>query len=1150
MGTVERNQVFISYSHKDEEWLKKLQEVIAPDIRNDRVTVWSDKQIDPGDPWFNKITEAINQARVAVLLVSLNFLASEFILKEELPRLVEAVDDGLTILWVPLFGAFEDQEIKERLKPISTYQSVIDPKMPLSQREPNDQISALVKVCNKISKILNPDKGIIRNLPFLSLGSLFKGREKELEKLDEHMRKQGAAAITQPKAISGLGGIGKTRFAVEYAWRRQDDFNTFLFVKADTPGSLNANLAALVVPNILDLPEQRLENEEERKQAVLRWLHQHRGWLLILDNVDTRESAKAVEELIPKIPGGQVIITSRLTEWSGAVHCSPLDVISLSDATAFILDRTKDRHQLPNDQALAEKLAQHLGCLPLALEQAAAYINRRRRSLEEYLEELKKNTNRVLEWYDDRIMGYPSSIATTWLTTLSCLGVTEKALLRVITFLATDPIPVAMFNGNTNKIAELMKLWCEETGEELRQIDPEEAIAELAAFSLVTWNGDSFTIHRMLQEVVKSRTPDERLPQWIEQVTQLVCDFVPKEIAENPSTWGIWDMLRPHVESLVEYSNADSRIQANLKLLDSLSVLYYGKGLYSTSLDLAQKALKIAETRFASDSSELAHYYLSFGESLRMLGHYAEAEQMFRKSLAIREKINGQKSELYADDLNYLALALEAEGKHGEAETLYREAIKIYETIPSSNEHSLSKCIGNLGSLLNTKGDYNGAEPLLRRALAIREKVLGQEHPHAVASLISLAIQLWSKGEYVEAEPLFRRALAIYEKVLGKEHPYTARSIDCLAVLLHSKGDYTEAEPLFRRALDIREKVLGKECPDTAASLSSLAELLRNKGDYEDAEPLFRRALAIYEKVLGKEHPHMVSSLNNLALLLQDTNRLAEAETLIRCALRIDVQSFGENHPNVAIRLNNLAQLLKAINRLAEAEPMSRRMVEIILNFTRETGHLHPHLRAAVNNYAALLQAMGRSAEDIQSDLEKLGQRFGVNLGGAGGEDQQQIYFNELAIREKELGKEHPDTIAVRYNLAQLLRDKGDHKGAAPLYRQLIEIHEELLKKNTTILPHISEKIAISNNNLAFDTLVPEKNWEDAEHHYKKAIELFNKVPDAVQAANSEMNLQTVYHLSGQTVDIERVTALTRILEEAKDKRAEKGHKILKEISK
>ena len=258
---------------------------------------------------------------------------------------------------------------------------------------------------------------------------------------------------------------------------------------------------------------------------------------------------------------------------------------------------------------------------------------------------------------------------------------------------------------------------------------------------------------------------------------------------------------------------------------------------------------------------------------------------------------------------------------------------------------------------------------------------------------------------------------------------------------------------------------------------------------------------------------------------------------------------MGKDHPDTATSLNNLAQLLKATNRLAEAEPLMRRHLEIFLKFTRETGHPHQHLHAGVNNYASLLQAMGRSVEEIRVELVELGQRYGVDLGGAGDDDQQQIYHSELAIMEKELGKEHPDTIRARYNLAQLLRDKGDHKGAAPLYRQLIEIYEELLKRHVPISPDILNMFATGSNNLAFHTLVPERNWKEAGHYYKKAMELFNKVPNPIQSANCELNLQTMYHLSGQRVDVDKVKALTQILEDAKDKRAEKGHKILKEIS-
>ena len=167
---------------------------------------------------------------------------------------------------------------------------------------------------------------------------------------------------------------------------------------------------------------------------------------------------------------------------------------------------------------------------------------------------------------------------------------------------------------------------------------------------------------------------------------------------------------------------------------------------------------------------------------------------------------------------------------------------------------------------------------------------------------------------------------------------------------------------------------------------NQLALFLLHAANHAEAEPLMRRALKIDEQSFGEHHPDVTRDLNNLAQLLQATNRLSEAEPLMRRALKIDETSLGTEHPNVATQLNNLAQLLQATNRLAEAEPMSRRMVEILLNFTRETGHPHPHLRAVVNNYASLLQGMGRGAEDIRSDLEKLGKQFGVDLGGAGGQ--------------------------------------------------------------------------------------------------------------------------------------------------------------------
>ena len=170
-----------------------------------------------------------------------------------------------------------------------------------------------------------------------------------------------AAAIIARQAIHGLGGVGKTRLAVEYAWRYQVDYTALLFVFADTPANLRRNLAALVEP--LRLAQQQAQEEEVRVAAVLRWLEDKNGWLLILDNVDTDDAAQDVEHLLPRLQRGHVLITSRLTHWHG-VESLPLDVLAEPDATAFLLERTAGfRYATSQDEVDAVALTRELGGL-------------------------------------------------------------------------------------------------------------------------------------------------------------------------------------------------------------------------------------------------------------------------------------------------------------------------------------------------------------------------------------------------------------------------------------------------------------------------------------------------------------------------------------------------------------------------------------------------------------------------------------------------------------------------------------------------------------------------------------------------------------------------------------------------------------------
>lgn len=202
------------------------------------------------------------------------------------------------------------------------------------------------------------------HLPDPSLGDLFMGRAEMLDELRTSLTNApatGASPIVG-KAVHGLGGVGKTRLAVEYAWRHAEDYTALLFVGADSPEALQRNLAAMCAPVLLDLPEHQVTEEAAQVSAVLAWLQRNRGWLLILDNVDTETTARAVEALLPQLSGGHVLITSRLTNWSGSVEALPLDVLDTPIVVDFLLARTEaKRRKHADDTEQAGILAVELG---------------------------------------------------------------------------------------------------------------------------------------------------------------------------------------------------------------------------------------------------------------------------------------------------------------------------------------------------------------------------------------------------------------------------------------------------------------------------------------------------------------------------------------------------------------------------------------------------------------------------------------------------------------------------------------------------------------------------------------------------------------------------------------------------------------------
>jgi tetratricopeptide (TPR) repeat protein len=681
-----------------------------------------------------------------------------------------------------------------------------------------------------------------QNLPFASLGPLFKGREQDLERLEGH----SAAAIVQPASITGLGGIGKTRLAIEYALRNEERFSALLFVNASSPQELESNLALLSSPLVLNLPEYAANIQALQYAAVIRWLQTEKEWVLILDNADTKDAVKAVQRLVPELHNGQVLITSRIDAWPSSVHSIGLHLLGEKAAVAYLLERTIGHRQPQGgDEAQAALLSQDLGWLALALEQAAAYINARAISFAKYRALWQASSVSLIDYHDELTMEYPRSVAVTLQTTIDELSPEGRELLNILAWLAPDPIPISLLSVEGGPLAAESAEGLAEEKWPAAAEQAETALGELVLFSLAsrTEDKEGFSIHRLVQAVARRSQPGDEQHKWVEAALRWVNAGFPSN-SNDVRFWPVAEALAPHARGIA--GEADRRGISGLasRLMNEL-------GLF-----------------------------------LKSRAEWSEAEPLYRRALQIDEKSFGNEHPRVAVDLNNLAQLLKATNRLAEAEPLMRRALRIDEKSYGNEHPDVAIDLSNLASLLKATNRLAEAEPLMRRALRIDEKSYGNEHPDVAIDLSNLASLLQDTNRLAEAEPLMRRALQIFEKAYGPDHPNVATNLINLASLLQATNRLAEAEPLMLRALQIDEKSYGNEHPNVAIDLNNLARLLQATNRLAEAEPLMRRHLEIFlnfTRATGHPHPHLQAAVNNYAGLLSE---MGLTEKQIRARLR------------------------------------------------------------------------------------------------------------------------------------------------------------------------------------------------------------------------------------------------------------------------
>jgi tetratricopeptide (TPR) repeat protein len=869
--------------------------------------------------------------------------------------------------------------------------------------------------------LMHPDRpvfpGITRlwNVPS-HRNPFFTGRGELLTQLSATLAAGQPVGITQPQAISGLGGIGKTQIAIEYAYRHRQDYPAILWTLADTRESLVSGYVGIA--RLLHLPERDEQDQTIIVQAVKQWLTTtHSAWLLILDNAD---DLAVVREFLPPRFAGHILLTTRAQATGGLAHPIEVDTMLQEVGAKFLLRRAKLvapdaplEEAAATDKDLAMEICKELGGLPLALDQAGAYIEETACSLSDYLVLYRKRRSALLQRRGGLITDHPEPVASTWSLSFEKVEQVNPPaadLLRLCAFLYSESIPEEIITDGASHLGTSLQPIASNTSR------LNATIEALQAYSLVSHDIQerTLTVHRLVQAVLRDRMSREIRRQWEEYTVRAVNEAFPQvEFA----TWQRCQRILLHAQVCAELiEQEDMTFPETALLLTKTGTYLVERAEYAEAEPLYLRALEIRERLLGANHPDTASSLNNLALLYQTQGRYTEAEPLYQRALSIYERQLGGDHLDTALNFNNLAYLYNAQGKYAQAEPLLKRALEIYEQQLGADHPDTVSSLNNLAALYQAQGKYTQAEPLLRRALEIYEQQLGADHPDTANSLNNLAALYQAQGKYAQAEPVLRRALEIYEQQLGADHPDTANSLNNLAYLYNAQGKYSEAEPLLRRALEIRERQLGADHPDTANSLNNLAALYQAQGKYTQAEPLLRRALEIYEQQLGADHPDTASSLNNLAYLYNAQGKYAQAEPLLRRALEIYEQQLGADHPDTASSLNNLALLYQTQGKYVQAEPLLRRA---LATCEQHLGSEHPNTSLILNNLAQLYVDEGKYAE------------------------AEPLYQRALFIYEQHLGPEHPNIENVLKIYVVLLEKQGLQAEAERLEARIHMIQEE-----------------------------------------------------------------------------------------------------------
>ncbi|KAE8310817.1 violaceus kinesin [Aspergillus transmontanensis] len=826
------------------------------------------------------------------------------------------------------------------------------------------------------SQHVKTQKSGIWMIPF-NRNPRFMGRDYEIDWLKARVLSRNHA---RKAAISGLGGIGKTQIAVELAHRIREHYpmRSFFWIPATSLKS--------VEQAFLNIGEQ-LGMQNVKAADVKSWVKAYLSsekagsWLLIIDNADnpdmwmaSKSSSPALKFFLPQSQYGFILFTTR-TQQLATKLAGPdiMRVPEIDSVTAITLLRSSlAQDDLFTDETSASMLVCQLGGLPLALIQAASFMNESSISLETYLSLLNREEHTMIELLSEDFEDdyrYPDSknpVASTWLISFRQIQGSSDLAAKYLSFiscLAPRDIPLSLFP----------------TGQS--EIEQHKALGILKSYSFITKQTDSqfISMHRLVHLATRSWLRNENL--LVKLTTEVARHVYEIFLPHNQR----WHEYLPHVQFILQNKELLRDAEITESLSQRAGQCLYNTGRYKEAEIYFQEVFERRTTRFKRNNTWLLSSMIWLAATYWSLERRKEARELSDRVMEIREIMVGPGHPELLTGMVNLASVHRNQGRWKEAEELEIQVLDTRKTILGTEHPDTLTSIANLASIYQDQGRLQEAEKLELVVLEKRRIVSGDDHPDTLTSMANLASIYQEQGKPMEAEVLEMQVSKTMERLLGPEHPDTMTSMHNLALTYWNQGRLKDAQRLYTQVLDTQKQMLGPEHPSTLTSMASLASIYQDQGQLKEAEMLEKKVLETQEKVLGLRHPDTLISMHNLALIYWNQRRLKEAEMLEMQALETQKQMLGPEHPSTLTSMAHLASIYQDQGQLKEAERLEMQILEV---WEKSVGPLHPQTLASMYNLAYTWKQQGK-IQDALGLMEKC-----------------------VEGRNKMLDSDHPDAIA------------------------------------------------------------------------------------------------------------------------------------------